>query len=305
MALHLAGLAPRWDEGTERVSGFEILPLALLDRPRIDVTLRVSGLFRDVFPGLAGLFEQACAALANRADEAEFNPYTMETPRVFAPKAGHYGVGLGALGETFTEEARKAAGEAWLAASGFALTASGESLPARAALEARVAAADAFVHTQDLLETDLLLAADYAAHEAGFAAAKATLGGRAKLFHLDSTNPATPRARLLNEEIARVVRARAASPRWLSGMMCHGFRGAAEIAATLDHLAAFAQLTREVPPHLFDLYYEATLDDTEVAAFLARENPGAFDAMQRQFAALLVAGLWVTRRNSVAALGGT
>lgn len=302
MALHLAGLAPRWDSGSERVSGFEILPLAMLDRPRIDVTLRVSGLFRDVFPGLAQMFELASAALSKRADEAELNPYTCLGPRVFAPRPGAYGVGMGALAETFSEDARHAAGEAWLAASSFAIDAQGESQPAREALEARVLAAQAFVHTQDLPETDILLAADYAAHEAGFAAAVARLGGTAPtLYHLDSTNPAAPRARLLNEEIARVVRARAANPRWLAGMIRHGFRGAAEIAATLDHLAAFAQLTREVPHHLFDLYFAATLDDVEVANFMAHENPAALEAMQRTFAALAEAGLWVTRRNSIRA----
>ncbi|MCA0407248.1 MAG: cobaltochelatase subunit CobN, partial [Proteobacteria bacterium] len=121
------------------------------------------------------------------------------------------------------------------------------------------------------------------------------------LYHLDSTNPYAPRARLLNEEIARVVRARAANPRWLAGMMRHGFRGAAEIAATLDHLAAFAQLTRDVPHLLFDLYFEATLDASEVRDFLSRENPAALEAMQRTFAALAEAGLWVTRRNSIRA----
>lgn len=306
MALHFAGLAPRWDSGSERVSGFEILPLALLDRPRIDVTLRVSGLFRDVFPGLAQLFEVASAMLAKRADEAEMNPYTARGPRVFGPAPGRYGIGMGTLAETFTEDARLAAGEAWLKASAFALDATGASTPARGALEARVRAAEGFVHTQDLAESDVLLAADYAAHEGGFAAAVARLGGAAPaLYHLDTADPAAPRARLLNEEIARVVRARAANLRWLRGMMRHGFRGAAEIAATLDHLAAFAQLARVVPAHLLDLYFEATLGDPEVAAFMAHENPGALAALGDTFARLAAAGLWETRRNSIrAALEG-
>ncbi|PZQ51397.1 MAG: cobaltochelatase subunit CobN [Rhodovulum sulfidophilum] len=302
MALHLAGLAPRWDEGSQRVAGFEILPLALLGRPRIDVTLRVSGLFRDVFPTLSQLFDQAAAALGEREEAPEDNPYLALGPRVFGPRPGAYGLGLGAALEDYTDAGRAAAGEAWLSASAWAFDAAGEATPARAALEARVGAAEAFVHAQDLIETDLLLAADYAAHEAGFAAAAAALGGPAPaLYHLDATDPEAPRARTLPEEIARVVRARAANPVWADGMTRHGFRGAAEITATLDHLAAFAHLARAVPPHLFDLYHEATLGRPEIVAFMDDANPGALAALRDRFRRLREAGLWVTRRNSIAA----
>ena len=107
MALHLAGLAPR---GTriDRVTGFEVIPLALLGRPRIDVTLRVSGLFRDVFPGLAQLFEAGAEALAAREESVEDNPYTARIARVFGPEPGRYGLGMGADLDIFTPEARAA-----------------------------------------------------------------------------------------------------------------------------------------------------------------------------------------------------
>jgi cobaltochelatase CobN len=302
MALHLAGLAPRWDDGSARVSGFDVLPLAILGRPRIDVTLRVSGLFRDVFPTLAQLFEAGAEALSQRDETPEDNPYTTRQSRVFGPKPGLYGLGMGTAADTFTEEARQAAGEAWLSASSWAIGPDGQSTEARAALETRVLAADAFVHAQDLPETDVLIAADYAAHEAGFAAAVARLGGaKPTLYHLDATRPDSPQARTLTEEIARVVRARAANPDWAAGMMNHGFRGGAEIAATLDHMAAFAHLAQVVPPHLFDLYHEATLGRDEVRDFLQRENPAALAAMEDLFRRLRDAGLWLTRRNSIAA----
>ena len=304
MALHLAGLAPRWDDGTERVSGFEVIPLAQLGRPRIDVTLRVSGLFRDVFPGLAQLFEAAAAALANRDEDPADNPYVTATPRVFGPEPGQYGMGMAEAIEDLTPQGRAAAGEAWLAASSWAIDAQGSSYPARAALEQRVRAADAFAHVQDLAETDVLVASDYAAHEGGFAAAVAALGGQASLYHIDATRPDAPRARSLPEEIARVVRARAANPAWADGMMRHGFRGGAEIAATLDHLAAFAHLTRAVPPHLFDLYHDATLGRADLVAFLARHNPGALARLRDRFAAVRAAGLWLSRRNSLALEAG-
>ncbi|WP_371225659.1 cobaltochelatase subunit CobN [Roseovarius sp. 2305UL8-3] len=302
MALHLAGLEPRWDEGSERVSGFDILPLAMLNRPRIDVTLRVSGLFRDVFPGLAQLFETAAARLAERDETTEDNPYKAVTPRVFGPRPGQYGLGMGAMLDDYSDEARAAAGEAWLAASSHAIDAQGDIRPARAALEDRLSTADSFVHLQDLPETDLLMASDYAAHEAGFAAAMARLGQAAPaLYHLDATHPDMPRARTLSEEIARVTRARAANPDWATGMMQHGFRGAAEIAATLDHMAAFAHLAEAVPAHLFDLYFEATLGRDDLTAFMEEANPQALEAMRARFEALQQAGLWSTRRNSIAA----
>jgi cobaltochelatase CobN len=301
MALHLAGLAPLWDEGSGRVSGFEVVAPALLDRPRIDVTLRVSGLFRDVFPGLAQMFEAGAAALAQRDEAVEDNPYRARAARVFGPEPGQYGLGMGAALEEFTPGARLAAGEAWLQGSSWAIGADGAVTADRAGIEARVRGADAFVHAQDLPESDVLMADDYAAHEAGFAAAKARLGGRAALYHLDATRPEALRARSLTEEIARVVRARAANPDWATGMMAHGFRGAAEVAATLDHMAAFAHLAGVVPPHLFDLYHDATLGRDDLRAFLARENPAALAAMEDMVRRLRDAGLWVTRRNSLAA----
>jgi cobaltochelatase CobN len=301
MALHLAGVAPRWDLVTGRVTGFDIIAPAALGRPRIDVTLRISGLFRDVFSGLAQLFEAASDALSQRDWEGEENPYRNRTARVYGPRPGQYGAGLAPMLDVFTRESRKAAGEAYLAASSWSVGADGEIRRDRAGIEARLKNADAFVHVQDLPETDLLLAADYAAHEAGVAAAAANLGTPiASLYHLDATRTDAPRARLLSEEISRVVRARAANPKWIAGMKRHGFRGAAEIAATLEHMAGFAHLAEAVPSHLFDLYYDATLGDDETRAFLAQANPHALSAMESCFARLREASLWVTRRNSIA-----
>jgi cobaltochelatase CobN len=303
MALHLLGIRPVWDKGSERVSGIEVLPIAELSRPRLDVTLRVSGLFRDVFPTLSALFAQGVRALAARDEAPDWNPFAGIHPgeRVYGPKPGSFGMGMEHLPEDLTDAARQKAGEAWLAASAWAMDGD-RAMEDSAGLQARVANADAFVHLQDLPETDLLLAADYATHEAGFAAAKAVTGGEnSALYHLDNTDPARPRARTLSEEVARVVHARAAQSGWIAGMQRHGFRGAAEISATLDHMAAFANLAGVVAPHLFDAYYDATLGDEAVIDFLADANPGALAAMQAQFAALHRAGLWATRRNSILA----
>src|SRR5262249_24238950 len=163
---------------------------------RIDITLRVSGLFRDVFTPLAQLFEAAAEALSQRDFEGEENPYLARAARVFGPRPGHYGSGVDPMPDTFTQESRKAAGQAWIASSSWSIASDGEMKPDRTGLETRLSRADSFVHVQDLPETDLLLASDYAAHEAGAAAAAASVGSQIKsLYHLDATRPEAPRAR--------------------------------------------------------------------------------------------------------------
>jgi cobaltochelatase CobN len=301
MALHLMGVTPAWDTTSDRVTGFDVITLATLGRPRIDVSLRISGLFRDVFSTLPDLFEQAAAALAARDEPTEENPYRASTsPRVFGPAPGDYGTGVTEAITEFTPPSAEDAGEAWLASSAFAYGGGHGGAAARAALEQRTAATDAFIHPQDLPETDLLAAPDYAAHEGGFAAAARKLTGAAPtLYHADQTNPDAPRMRTLAEEVARVVRGRAANPRWLQGQMRHGFRGAAEIASTLDQMAAFAHLAGAVESHHFDIYYDATLGDDAVRRFIEQANPEAAAAMRQRFQQMREAGYWVTRRNSV------
>ena len=301
MALVLLGIKPIWDAGSERVSGIEVIPLTELARPRLDVTLRVSGLFRDVFPTLTALFAQAVRALADRDEAKDWNPFVgTDQGRVYGPAPGSFGVTMGPHLGDYSEAAKQAAGEAWLAASSWALDGDKAQKDADG-LRARVRQASAFLHLQDLPETDVLMAEDYATHEAGFAAAQAITGGSADLYHLDATNPSNLRARSLTEEIARVVHARATQPEWLAGMRQHGFRGAAEIAITLDNMAAFAQLADSVPSHLFDAYFEATLGDADIEQFLADANPGALQAMRDRFQALREAGIWQSRRNSILA----
>ena len=300
MALHLLGIKPVWADGSERVSGFEILPLITLDRPRIDVTLRVSGLFRDVFPTLSNLYQQAIDALSKREESSDWNPYTSgaESTRVYGPAPGSYGLGMGSAPEQLSDTGRQVAAEAWLEASSYAIK--GEQIyQDKKGLKDRVAKADSFVHLQDMPETDLLLSADYAAHEAGFAAAKNSIGGNISLYHLDNTDPENPTSRTLTEEIARVVYARACNPNWLAGMKRHGFRGAAEISATLVHMAAFANLADVVGSHLFDSYHDATLGNDDIVDFMSEYNPEALAAMRDCFEQLYHSGLWKTRRNFI------
>ena len=300
----LIGCRPTWDASSSRVSGFEVLPLAMLGRPRVDVTLRISGLFRDVFPSQIALFAAAVRAVAALEESADDNPLAglegASLARVFGAAPGAYGVGLGrriAEGD-WTERSELA--EAYLAATSHAYDGEGEAREAAAAFRARVAGAEAFVHAQDLPGQDALDADAFAEHEGGFAAAAAEAGANPALYHLDSTAPGAPKVRSLKQEIARALRGRAANPRWLAGQMRHGHRGAAEIAQSLDNLYCFAALTDAVGSAQFDLMFDATLGDDAVRAFLVGANRQAASHMAGVFEEAARRGFWLSRRNSSA-----
>ncbi len=303
-ALAFLGCRPTWDAASNRVSGFEVLPLAMLGRPRVDVTLRISGLFRDVFPSQIALFAAAVRAVAALEESADDNPLAgledASLARVFGAAPGAYGVGLGrriAQGEWVQ---RSDLAEAYFAATSHAYDGEGREREAAAAFRARVAGAEVFVHAQDLPGQDALDADAVAEHEGGFAAAAAEAGANPALYHLDATAPGVPKVRALEQEIARALRGRAANPRWLAGQMRHGHRGAAEIAQSLDNLFCFAALTDAVRSAQFDLMFDATLGDDSVRAFLVGANRQAARHMAGVFEEAARRGFWLSRRNSSA-----
>jgi cobaltochelatase CobN len=303
-ALALMGVAPRWDTASARVIGFEILPQARLDLPRVDVTLHVSGLFRDMFPGLIALFDDAVRTVAALDEDAEFNPLKEATDlsRVFGAASGSYGLGVSDKIVRGEWASREDLGRAFLAAGGHALDRAGESVPALDAFSAQVARADAHVHVQDMAEVDVLTGPAFVDYEGGFAAANKLLGGDADLVHLDASRPEKLKARALQDEIARALRMRLANPCWLDGQMRHGHRGAGEIAETIDNLHAFAATSGLVSDAQFDLAFSATLGDERLRDFLARENPRAYESIVHAFSDALARQLWRTRRNSVRVL---
>ena len=314
LAMVLMGARPTWDGGSSRVSGIEILPLALLDRPRVDVTLRISGLFRDAFSAQIALFDGAVRAIAARDEAADWNPLAaaargqdgtglrQATTRIYGAAPGDYGVGTTELLAGGGWRARAELGAAYLAGSASAYGAGLDGAADAAGFAARVAGAEAFVHPQDHAETDLLESLDYAAHEGGFAAAAEALGATPALYHPDTSRPDAPRIRTVSEAIIRVVRGRAANPAWIGGMMRHGYRGAAEIARALDALHGFAATLPHRFDAQFDLIFDATLGDPEVDCFLRDANPAARAAMAARMREALRRDLWRPRRNRVAAM---
>ncbi len=308
-AFALIGVRPRWDGGSGRVAGYEVMPFALLDWPRVDVTLRISGLFRDTFPDAIALFDAASRAVSALEEADEENALAAGRraatdgtlgPRVFGAAPGRYGLGLGRTIMAGTWTSRTELGEAYLAATSHAFGAGGEGRAAAQAFRAAVSGADAYVHNQDLPGTDLLDASPNADHEGGFSAAAAALGNTPALYHADTTRPERLAVRTLPEEIARVIRGRATNPRWIAGQMRHGHRGAAEIAETVDNLFAFAATTDAVPSRHFDRLFDAICGDEAVRTFLMDANPPAARAIADRFAAALDRRFWTSRRNSVA-----
>jgi cobaltochelatase CobN len=305
--LALLGCVPVWDAATGRVTGIEVQPPAVLGRPRVDVTWRISGLFRDLFPAQIALLDAAVRAVAARDESDEENPLAEARragdplARIFGAPPGAYGAGVEEALSRGDWTAREELGRAYLAAASHRYGGPlGEAAP-DAGFSARVAQADALLHAGDDPGRDLLQGSADAAHVGGFAAAAEMLGAEPVLIALDTTEAARPRARTLEAALRRLVMGRAVDPRFLAGQMRHGPRGAAELAETVDRLIAFAETTGAVDSALLDRMHAAYVRDPAVRDFLRRENPAAAQAIALRFEAALRRGLWHPRHNSSAA----
>ncbi|WKB55595.1 cobaltochelatase subunit CobN [Eleftheria terrae] len=315
-AFALMGVRPRWAPGSHRVVDIEVLPVAVLGWPRIDVTLRISGFFRDAFPAAVQLFDAAVQAVVAQADEdASQNPLRARVLRerdaltaaglapeaarlqagwrVFGSPPGHYGSGLQPLfdhGQWQTDEDLRDAYVAW-GAHAYGQDAAGQ--PAAEALTRRLREIDVVAHNQDNREHDLLDSNDYYQYQGGMAAAVRSLSGRQPaLYHGDHANPQAPRIRTLREEIARVVRARVVNPKWLDGVKRHGYKGAFEMAATVDYLFGYDATARVLGDHQYALVADAYVLDDATRAFVERHNPRALGDMLNRLLEAMQRGLW-------------
>jgi cobaltochelatase CobN len=317
-AFALLGVRPKWAEGSARVVDIEVLPMAIKNRPRVDVTLRVSGFFRDAFPNVIDLFDtavRAVAAIAEADEPDDVNPIRARVQReaaeaqakglsaddaqrqaswrVFGPRPGGYGAGLQELMASGRWHDGADLAQAYLRAGAFAYGQGGHGAPARAAFEQRLAHVDAVLHNQDNREHDVLDSDDYYQFQGGMAVAVEQLAGEpAALYHGDFSVPGAPRIRTLGEEVARVVRSRAVNPKWLEGVRRHGYKGAFEIAATVDYLFAFDATTGVVGDHQYALVAEAYLHDDTNRAFLQRHNPLALRSIGERLLEAMQRGLW-------------
>lgn len=320
-ALALIGVRPQWDPGSLRVAGYEIVPLARLGRPRVDVTLRISGFFRDAFPAQIALFDRAIRAVGALDEPEDQNPIASRMRadalglmaegaseaeaaeraghRIFGSRPGAYGAGLQGLIDTGRWQAKGDLAEAFLDWGQYAYGAKAQGVPERARFAARLSAIEAVVHNQDNREHDLLDSDDYYQFEGGLiATAESLTGRRPAAWHNDHSRPERPLARTLEEEISRVMRSRVVNPKWITGVMRHGYKGAFEIIATVDYMFAFAATTGAVKSHHFDLAFSAFVEDAVVRDFIAANNPLGYDELIAKFNDARTRGFWTPRSNS-------
>jgi cobaltochelatase CobN len=319
-ALAFIGAKPVWDPSSLRLSGYEIIPLAKLGRPRVDVTLRISGLFRDAFPQQIGLFDKAIRAIGALDEPESENPIAarMRTDalglmkdgtsqadaamqaghRVFGSKPGAYGAGLQALVDSGMWESKADLGRAFLNWGQYAYGAHAAGTPELARFAARLSDIEAVVHNQDNREHDLLDSDDYYQFEGGLVATAESLTGHRPLaYHNDHSRPERPLTRTLEEEVARVVRSRVVNPKWIDGVKRHGYKGAFEIIATVDYMFAFAATTGAVKTHHFDLAFEAYVEDEATRDFIIKNNRFGYDELIDKFNEARQRGYWVPRSN--------
>ena len=319
-ALALIGARPAWDPGSLRLSGYEIVPLARLGRPRVDVTLRISGFFRDAFPAQIALFDRAVRAIGALDEPEDDNPIAARMraealglmargkseeeaaleagARIFGSRPGTYGTGLGALIDSGQWRDRADLARRVLDWGQYAYGAGTQGIPLHDRFAARLGQVEAVVHNQDNREHDLLDSDNYYQFEGGLSAAAETLSGRRPVaYHNDHSRPGQPRIRTLEQEVGHVMRSRVVNPKWLRGMMRHGYRGAFEIIATLDFMFAFAATTGAVKSHHFDLAFEAFIEDDEVRNFILAANRAGYDELIAKFRETLRRGFWSPRSN--------
>jgi cobaltochelatase CobN len=315
-AFALMGIKPIWAPGSQRVVDFEIVPMMKLGRPRIDVTLRVSGFFRDAFPNVMKLFDAAVLALSvfeepgglNRirvhieercrelqAEGIEIEPARRQASfRVFGSKPGAYGAGLQGLIDERCWESGADLANAYLNWGGYAYgQMSEDGSEARAAFADRLSRLDTVIHNQDNREHDILDSDDYYQFQGGMTNAVKELSGETpQVYHNDHSNPSLPRVRTLKEELNRVIRSRVLNPKWQTAMREHGYKGAFEMAASVDYLFAYDATTNLIDDYQYADVSESLLFDEVNQQFLRQNNLPALEEMAERLLEATQRGLW-------------
>jgi cobaltochelatase CobN len=315
-AFALIGVRPKWAPGSQRVVDFEVLPTVGLGRPRIDVTLRISGFFRDAFPNAVQMFDAAVQAVAGQEDEdAERNPIrarilreaaaleaqgassedarTQAGWRVFGSAPGSYGSGLQPLFDHGDWQTDDDLSKAYVGGSAHAYGQGSDGVPATDALVRRLRSMNVVMQNQDSREHDLLDSNDYYQFQGGMVAAVRHLSGRQPaMYHGDHGNPQAPRVRTLKEEIGRVIRSRVVNPKWIDGVKRHGYKGAFEMAATVDYLFGFDATARVIGDHQYAMVADAYVLDEATRDFVSEHNPRALHDMLSRLLEAMQRGLW-------------
>jgi cobaltochelatase CobN len=305
--LALLGVRPTWNEESLRVTGLEVIPLEELGRPRVDVTVRISGFFRDAFPNLISLMDDAFRAVASLDEPHEMNfvkkhadeerdagaDERRSTTRIFGSKPGAYGAGLLPLIDARNWRDDEDLAEVYAVWGGYAYGKGLDGVEAREAMESNLRRTEIAVKNVDNREHDLFDSDDYFQYHGGMIAAVRALTGRSpKGFIGDSADPSRPRTRSLSEEARRVFRSRVANPRWIEAMQRHGYKGAFELSATVDYLFGYDATAGVVEDWMYrDVTHKYVLDE-RVREFMQESNPWALRAISERLLEATERGLW-------------
>lgn len=313
-ALALMGVRPVWQRASRRVRDFEIIPLVQLGRPRVDVTLRISGFFRDAFPDMISLFNAVVAKLAHLNESPEDNPiranFLKEQQqwkaqgideaaanekalyRVFGSKPGAYGAGLQTLIDEKNWETRDDLAQVYIQWSAYAYTQKGGK-SAHGAFINRLKNVEIVLQNQDNREHDLLDSDDYYQFQGGLSNAVNTVKGEApEIYFGDHARPENPKMKSLKEELLKVYRSRVVNPKWIEGVKRHGYKGAFEMAATMDYLFAYDATTDLIDDFMYEGVTEAYLLDDTNREFIREVNPWALQDMSERMLEAIQRGMW-------------
>ncbi|MFJ4701871.1 cobaltochelatase subunit CobN [Streptomyces sp. NPDC088768] len=306
-ALALLGVRPVWDDASRRVTGLEAIPYEELGRPRVDVTLRISGFFRDAFPHTVGLLDDAVRLAASldepedvnhirahvQRDVGEHGDERRATTRIFGSRPGTYGAGLLQLIDSRDWRTDADLAEVYTVWGGYAYGRGLEGRPAREEMETAYRRIAVAAKNTDTREHDIADSDDYFQYHGGMVAAVRALRGTAPEAYIgDSTRPETVRTRTLVEETSRVFRARVVNPRWIEAMRRHGYKGAFELAATVDYLFGYDATTGVIADWMYDKLTETYVLDETNRAFLQEANPWALHGIAERLLEAESRGMW-------------
>jgi cobaltochelatase CobN len=305
--LALLGVRPVWDDASRRVIDLETIALTELDRPRIDVTVRISGFFRDAFPHVVTMLDDAVALVANLdepadqnygrahtdADIAEHGDRRRATTRVFGSKPGTYGAGLLQLIDSRNWRDDADLAEVYTAWGGFAYGRGLDGAPAADDMSRQYRRIAVAAKNTDTREHDIADSDDYFQYHGGMVATVRALTGKAPAAYIgDNTRPDAVRTRTLSEETTRVFRARVVNPRWMTAMRRHGYKGAFEMAATVDYLFGYDATAGVMADWMYERLTEAYVLDDENRKFMAESNPWALHGMAERLLEAADRGMW-------------
>jgi len=316
----LLGVRPIWQQESRRITGLEVIPLEELGRPRIDVTVRISGFFRDAFPNLIELIDQGVQLVASLDESPEDNmvvkhlqedraaqqaqgsadsPSAAESEdnpslyRIFGSKPGTYGAGiLAAIDERNWENVQDLA-EVYTAWGGYAYTRQDFGVHARDQFRRRFGQIVVAAKNQDNREHDIFDSDDYMQYHGGMiATVRALTGQNPQQFFGDSSDPTRARVRKLEDEARRVFRTRVVNPKWIDSMKRHGYKGAFELSATVDYMFGYDATAQVIEDWMYENVTESYVLDPETQEFFQQSNPWALRDIVERLLEAIERGMW-------------